>query len=144
MLRSSLAWLLPLLVLGAPAVNERDVIRTESALLQQRCACVCRFANPQITKAGKQKLATGNRYSFTPNVTATCTGSQCGVSTITYSWTVAGTSTHAIVGNSNSAQTLIVDITAGGSLTATCVVTVTCTDGTTCVCTGSRVFQHLN
>lgn len=109
----------------------------------QQCECTCSFPkNNQVTRNGKEKIDGGTRYTFAPNANISCTGDHCSIQSTTYAWTIGGTATATINGPAN-APSLIVDVTAEGSLTVTCTITVTCTGGQQCTCTGTHTWNKV-
>ena len=131
---NSFGWLVLLVVAGFVCLAVAQVT--------QPCKCVCKFAKPQIVNAGKEAApGGGTRYSFSPNVTTDCTGEHCTKTSVDYKWTIAGGGTAAVVGSSTNEMTLRLDVTAAGNFDLTCMVKVTCSDGTMCTFTGTRKFH---
>ncbi|MBP9664102.1 MAG: hypothetical protein KBD94_05730 [Pyrinomonadaceae bacterium] len=111
---------------------------------ENKCKCVCEFANPQIITAGTKQVKGGWQHSFEPNMkNAACNGNQCSVAKIDYSWSVGAgsTATYTIVGGISTAKILTIEATKAGTVDLSVTVTVTCSDGTACTASGSKSFR---
>ena len=109
---------------------------------QAQCECKCEAQRSPITQALKRSNKDGGTaYTFAPNFTYKCTGSQC-TAEITYTWSIGAgsTATYTIREGTDKKDQLVVDVTGSGTLEISVTATVKCSPGGTCSASGSKTF----